>query len=197
MNRRTIISLLGTLLATLALAVGVALAQSPVTDWAVIAGGGGPSTGTDVALKDTLGQPIIGPAGGGNVSLGAGYWYGAAPATAVTLHSFTAAVQGQAIVLTWETALEVDVLGFHVYRAEAPAAEPTRLTPALLPAHQTGGTGGSAYTYVDETAAPDITYTYWLEVVDLSGGATRYGPVSAMLPPAAPHHLYLPLVAKT
>ncbi|MBU0492105.1 MAG: hypothetical protein KKA73_22940 [Chloroflexi bacterium] len=175
------------------LAASIALAQGPDIDWAVIAGGGAPATGSGVALNDTLGQPIIGPSGSGPeaVSLGAGYWYGAAPTTAVTLHSFSADAQEGAIVLTWETALEVDVLGFHVYRADAPGAEPTRLTPALLPA-----TGGPRYTYVDQTAAPGVAYTYWLEVVDMSGGATRYGPALATLPPAAPHHIYLPLVLR-
>jgi hypothetical protein len=31
-----------------------------------------------VTLQDKLGQPIIGPASGGDVFLGAGYWYGVA-----------------------------------------------------------------------------------------------------------------------
>ncbi|MBU1750474.1 MAG: hypothetical protein KKA73_22545 [Chloroflexi bacterium] len=195
MNRRTVLSLVGALLAALVLAVGVALAQTPDVDWWVTAGGGRPSTGGSVALNDTLGQPIIGLSSGGSgpgaVSLGAGYWYGAAPPTAVTLHSFIATPQDQTIVLTWETALEVDVLGFHVYRVNAAGEPETRLTPALLPA-----TGGPTYTYGDETAAPGMAYTYWLEVVDLSGGATRYGPVSATLPLPAPHHIYLPLVSR-
>ncbi|MBU0492844.1 MAG: hypothetical protein KKB13_13430, partial [Chloroflexi bacterium] len=190
MNRRIVFLLIAGL-AALVLAAGAVLAEggAAALDWWVIAGGGAPATGSGVALNDTLGQPIVGLSSGGSgpgaVSLGAGYWYGAAPATAVTLHSFIATPQDQTIVLTWETALEVDVLGFYVYRADAagePGAEPARLTPALLPAHPQGGTGGSAYTYVDETAAPGIAYTYWLEVVDLSGGATRYGPVSATLP---------------
>lgn len=115
-----------------------------------------------MALNATLGQPIIGPAGNGPgaVSLRAGYWYGAAPATAVTLHS----------------ALEVELLGFYVYRADTAGAEPTRLTPALLPA-----TGGPSYTY-------------WLEMIDAGGGTARYGPATATLPLPAPHTLYLPLV---
>ncbi|MBU0491102.1 MAG: hypothetical protein KKA73_20575 [Chloroflexi bacterium] len=195
MNKRTFLTLLAVLVGLLALAASAALAQgSPAIDWWIVAGGGALATGPGVALNDTLGQPIVGPSGSGPeaVSLGAGYWYGAAPPTAVTLHSFAAAPQDQAIVLTWETALEVDVLGFHVYRAGAaggPGAEPARLTAALLPA-----TGGPAYTYVDETAAPGATYWYWLEVVDAGGGAARYGPVSATRPAPALHTIYLPLV---
>jgi hypothetical protein len=90
MKKRTIIALLGTAQAILMLAVGVALAQS-VVDWWVIAGGGGPSTGGGVELNASLGQPIVGPSSGGDVSLRAGYWYGASwLPTAVTLQHFAA-----------------------------------------------------------------------------------------------------------
>jgi len=191
MHKRYAIALAAALLAGLVL-VSVALAQGGAAiNWQVIAGGGGRATGGAVVLYDTLGQPVIGPANGGNVALKAGYWYGTGPATAVTLHSFTATPQGHAIVLTWETALEADVLGFHVYRADAPEAELARLTPALLPA-----TGGPAYTYVDETAAPGVTYTYWLEVVNMGGEGARYGPVTATVLPHALYRLYLPLVLR-
>jgi hypothetical protein len=78
-------------LAVLLLAFGgLALAQGGAIDWWVIAGGGGPSSGTAVALNDTLGQPVIGPSSGNGVSLGAGYWYGAQAPTAVELAWFTA-----------------------------------------------------------------------------------------------------------
>ena len=69
------------LLCGLALTLGVVavLAQSgaPAINWWVIAGGGGPSSGTGVAVNDTLGQPVIGPSGAAATTLGAGYWYGA------------------------------------------------------------------------------------------------------------------------
>jgi len=80
MNRRTVISLLGALLATLAL-VTVVLAQGglPAVGWWVIDSGGSLSSANGVTLQDKLGQPIIGPASGENVFLGAGYLYGVAP----------------------------------------------------------------------------------------------------------------------
>jgi hypothetical protein len=40
----------------------------------------------------------------------------------------------------------------------------------------------------------DVTYYYWLEVVDIHGRATRHGPVSATVPPDSPYRLYLPVV---
>lgn len=62
------------------LVLGLALAQgTPSIEWSVGGGGGGPAIGEGgVALNATLGQPVIGPAGDGAVSLGAGYWYGLA-----------------------------------------------------------------------------------------------------------------------
>ena len=43
------------------------------------------------------------------------------PPTAVALASFDADAAGAAIVLDWETAAELDTLGFNVYRAESAA----------------------------------------------------------------------------
>jgi hypothetical protein len=77
-RRAIILLLLAALLSGLVLASG-ALAQGTASiPWWVVAGGGGESTAAgQVAVNSTLGQPIIGPAGGDSVSLGAGYWYGA------------------------------------------------------------------------------------------------------------------------
>ena len=47
----------------------------PTVDWWVIANAGGRSSGGDVTLNDTLGQPFTGPAQSGTVALSAGYWY--------------------------------------------------------------------------------------------------------------------------
>jgi len=77
MNKRLALALAAVLLGGLALVVTVVLAQGSTTvHWWVIAGGGAPSSATGVTLNDTLGQPVIGPSSGGNVALGAGYWYG-------------------------------------------------------------------------------------------------------------------------
>jgi hypothetical protein len=91
MNRRTIIlpstTLRAGLVAALAvalLAVSVALAQgTPAIGWWVISGGGSPSSGGAITLNDTLGQPVVGSSSGGNVSLGAGYWYSAVSVVAL------------------------------------------------------------------------------------------------------------------
>ncbi|MBN2005849.1 MAG: hypothetical protein JXA21_21000 [Anaerolineae bacterium] len=62
----------------LALAVtGVALASNGVERprW-VLSGGASDAAAGSVALRATLGQPIIGVTGGGEVMLGQGFWHG-------------------------------------------------------------------------------------------------------------------------
>jgi hypothetical protein len=78
MNRRS--AIIAAALLCCLLAVGGTLAQGTATihRW-VISGGGAPSSGGNVTLNDTLGQPITGPSSGGNVWLGTGYWGGARP----------------------------------------------------------------------------------------------------------------------
>ncbi len=76
MNKQRLIPLSLALLAALLL-TGLALAASgPAVNWQVMAEGGAPSSGGNITLNDTLGQPIVGDSAGGNVSLGAGYWSG-------------------------------------------------------------------------------------------------------------------------
>ncbi len=62
----------------MALAVtGVALASDGVerTRW-ILSGGASHAAAGGVALRATLGQPIVGVAGSGEVSLGHGFWHG-------------------------------------------------------------------------------------------------------------------------
>ncbi|MFN2165772.1 MAG: hypothetical protein ACK2U9_05885, partial [Anaerolineae bacterium] len=93
------------------------------------------------------------------------------------------------ICLDWETASELDNLGFNLYR-QAAGGELVRLNIDLIPGQNPGSPMGAVYTWRDETAAPGVTYFYWLEAVDVYDMATRHGPVSA----TALHHVYLPLV---
>ncbi len=58
-------------------AAGVALANGVVElpRWAM-SGGASDSAAGDVALRATLGQPIVGGVSGGDVTLGQGFWHG-------------------------------------------------------------------------------------------------------------------------
>jgi len=194
MRHLRLVGLLSALLIA-GLAAGVVLAQgSSFIDWWVIAGGGEPSTGGNVAIDDTFGQPIIGLSSGGTVGLGGGYWYGAAGPTAVVIVSFTAEAWDGMILLRWETASEVDMVGFNLYRADAPNGVKLPLNETLIPAQAPGSPGGTRYEWDDDNGLLDgQTYFYWLEIVDLHGSGEVLGPVDAA---AGIWRRYLPMVER-
>jgi len=118
------------------------------------------------------------------------------PPTAVAVASFIVEPQGHTLVATWETATEVEVLGFHLYRADAPDGPRLRLNEALISAQAPGSPIGGSYTFVDEGVSPDTSYWYWLEVVDPHNVAASYGPVSAVVQPSGELRIFLPLLHK-
>ena len=99
--------------------------------------------------------------------------------TAVDLAAFDAAPQGNGVLLTWETASELDNLGFNLYRAESRVGQLVQINPYLIASRNPGSTVGAAYSFLDEPVAPGATYYYWLEDIDASGAATKHGPVVA------------------
>jgi hypothetical protein len=99
--------------------------------------------------------------------------------TAAELARFEATAQSGGILLEWETLSETDNLGFHLYRSEAPDGPRTRLNRDLISGQAPGSPEGAAYTWLDDTVRPGMTYYYWLEDVDIYGRATEHGPVLA------------------
>ena len=78
MKKRKVLSLLGLLVGVALLVSTAAVATSlPQIVWEAIASGGGRGHAAALAIEDTIGQPIIGQAGAGPVTLGSGFWYGA------------------------------------------------------------------------------------------------------------------------
>ncbi len=117
--------------------------------------------------------------------------------TAITLADFTAAPQGNAILLTWETAAELDNAGFNLYRSETPAGPYTLLNDTLIPPQFPGEVIGGVYTWLDTEVQPGVTYFYKLEDIDLQGVSTFHGPVTvtARAATSAPTFtVFLPLV---
>jgi len=128
-------------------------------------------------LYDKTTLVSISPTGlaqGGEVE---GYRHSWTP-TAVDLVRFEAAVQDHAVLLTWETAQELDNLGFNLYRGESAAGPWTRLNAELIPAQHPGATFGATYTWLDEGMTPGATYFYRLEDVNVYGASTFHGPIS-------------------
>jgi uncharacterized repeat protein (TIGR01451 family) len=119
--------------------------------------------------------------------------------TAVRLAAFAAHPRGDDIVVTWETAMEIDNVGFHLYRARVAAGPYTRLNETLIPAQVPGSTFGAVYQWMDGDVAPGVAYHYRLEDLDRSGVRTFHGPVQAALPHVAGgegHSVFLPMVLK-
>ncbi len=75
--------------------------------------------------------------------------------TAVDLSSFGAAPELDSILLTWETASDLNTLGFNIYRAEALDGERTKLNAELIPA-AAGGLFGQVYTFRDSSATAGV-----------------------------------------
>ena len=98
--------------------------------------------------------------------------------TAVRLASFMARGFDSAVFVEWETASELDNLGFHLYRGLSENGPWERLTQTLIP-----GLGsspeGKRYSFLDAGLRNGATYFYRLEDVDRSGRVTSHGPVSA------------------
>lgn len=152
--------------------------------------------GGDYQLGFTLAQVHDTPiSAGGDYQIALGYWAGEdSDPTAVIVVSFTATAQNGVIVLAWETASEIDILGFHLYRSES--GKPgtyVQLNEGLIPSQAPGSPVGAHYEWVDDSAVPGQSYLYLLEAVDIYGQVTQYGPVPG-LPAGTRYRVYLPLV---
>ncbi|HUV45440.1 MAG TPA: DUF2341 domain-containing protein [Dehalococcoidales bacterium] len=97
-------------------------------------------------------------------------------ATAVGLVSFTATGQGESVLVSWETAQEIDNLGFNLYRSTELGGTYTKLNRRLIPG-LISSVSGQQYTYTDTDVTRSVLYYYMLEDVDLSGTRTMHGPV--------------------
>ena len=144
MNKRIRQAIALALVGWLALAGGIlAEGGGPAIGWSVVNGAGGPTSGDNVTLNDTLGQPVVGSSGSGMpaaITQGAGYWYGvAAPALAPEVN-IDRTTGGAA--LSW-THLAANAGGHQVWWSTDPYFTP--------------GAGGSDHAAV---TAPPWTYTH-------------------------------------
>jgi len=97
-------------------------------------------------------------------------------AAAVTLLSFTVEAQANSVLATWETASEVDNVGFNLYRADEVGGLRTLLT--TIPSQGPGSVQGFVYTYEDLAVQAGNTYYYWLEGISPDGSTVLFGPAS-------------------
>lgn len=97
--------------------------------------------------------------------------------TAVALVSFRARVAGRGILLTWRTASELDLVGFRVWRADAPGRAFRPIGVRLVPARGAGG----RYAYVDRQPRQRTVLRYRLQLVGLTG-RSRWSSVIVVSP---------------
>lgn len=99
--------------------------------------------------------------------------------TAVCMDSFSAQAQGQGVLVAWQTASEVDMLGFTVLRSENPNSAFVAINEEFIFAERAGSASSAAYAYWDKHVVAGKTYYYTLEIVQLDGQVERYGLVQA------------------
>jgi YVTN family beta-propeller protein len=98
--------------------------------------------------------------------------------TEVELVSFEATGLDGAVELAWETASEINNLGFHLYRATSQDGPYERITGSSIPGLGSSPVG-ARYRYLDRTVANGVAYFYLLEDYEVGGKTERHGPVSA------------------
>ncbi len=90
---------------------------------------------------------------------------------AVTLADFYAVQQGDHVLVTWETASELNNRGCNLYRGTLPDGPDRQLNATLIPSQAQGSPGDFTYTWEDAAdLAVGQTYFYWLDDVDLGRG---------------------------
>lgn len=111
--------------------------------------------------------------------------------TAISLIRFMARWQGDAVELTWETAVEIDNIGFHLSRsATGQRADATSLTAQRIASQ---GVGGGLYRFVDESVAAGTVYTYWLEEIASDGTHNMLGVATTSM---ADSQVFLPVITR-
>lgn len=77
------------------------------------------------------------------------------------------------MTLSWETAREMNSVGFNLYRMRALGGSPVKINGALIPAHS-DAVFNASYSFVDTPG--DGTFHYLLADVGDNGETTLHGP---------------------
>jgi hypothetical protein len=98
------------------------------------------------------------------------------PPTAVDLLSLKATGQDTKVLVTWETAQELNNLGFHLYRSTNKGGPYVRITDTVIPG-LTFSARGRSYSFLDANVTQWNLYYYKVEDIDIRGKKTMHGPV--------------------
>ncbi|HQN04674.1 MAG TPA: cohesin domain-containing protein [Anaerolineaceae bacterium] len=100
--------------------------------------------------------------------------------TNVELLPITTTSTRKSITVNWETVNESDILGFNVLRARTEKAKKAQLNQELIPTQsEPGSMAGAVYSFEDKAVKGLTQYFYWVEVIDINGESTLFGPVKA------------------
>ncbi|HET6444177.1 MAG TPA: hypothetical protein VFI27_06300 [candidate division Zixibacteria bacterium] len=98
----------------------------------------------------------------------------------VDLLYFRAQSGTDSITLEWETASELDNLGFNILRSETDNIGDAEIINPLLIQSLVGGQPiGAYYEWIDDSVEANIDYLYWLQDIDFNGNIIAHGPVEA------------------
>ncbi len=95
---------------------------------------------------------------------------------AVTLVSFEAEGIDGKVILTWETASELDNAGFFIQRSNSETGTYQRVS-FFIPS-MGDDVVGAQYYFEDDAVTNGVTYWYKLEALDYSQNADFYGPIA-------------------
>jgi hypothetical protein len=96
---------------------------------------------------------------------------------AITLRSFAAVAGDRHVLITWETATEIDTAGFFLQRSTLQSSGYERISDFF--ASEGDQLSGAKYKFDDQNVVNDVTYFYKLEIVDTSNRSEFAGPISA------------------
>jgi len=94
--------------------------------------------------------------------------------TAITLSAFYATLVDGQVVVKWKTVMEIESLGFNLYRSTSLEGPRVQVNESMILAQGVGQIGEWNYEFVDTNVQVGVIY-YWLEEVDVHG-STVYGP---------------------
>ena len=85
-------------------------------------------------------------------------------------------VSTTSVEVEWETASELNTVGFNLYRSQSSDGQYDQINDTLIPSSTDPLTGGE-YNYLDEGVNAGLTYYYRLEEIDSVGNSTFFGPI--------------------
>jgi len=88
--------------------------------------------------------------------------------SAVNETALQARIRGDSIILKWQTTLELNIVGFDIYRQTGKRAW-KKINADLIPAQHVGNAMGARYRYEDARVKADKTYRYKIRVLFLNG----------------------------